>query len=299
MPNLNVHVWVDGKDAAIQYRGRSGCCTGDDQIVFVVPAGVEGCALPVYVQIDNTVSNFVTMAVGSGGAQCINPNALTPAQIQTATQNGGIRSASLAVTHYDGLAGTTHEVSDGLQAVFAKTPLSALSGFSAVVPVGNCIVYQFPVPAPTGTNTYLDAGNISVSGAVGPYNLYSASTGAYSLSFLPGATSSPGEITDGTVLGPGNYTFTGSGGADVGAFTASINYVNTFKWDQSSVPSTHHHLDRWNRRRHSEYQCDIVAGSWPCERFWLRPLLLRGCYVRNLHAPGRPAFGSPAQLYGC
>jgi hypothetical protein len=39
------------------------------------------------------------------------------------------------------------------------------------------------------------------------------------------------------VLGPGNYTFTGSGGADVGAFTASINYVNTFKWDQSSVPS--------------------------------------------------------------
>jgi uncharacterized protein (TIGR03437 family) len=237
MPNLNVHVWVDGKDAAIQYRGRSGCCTGDDQIVFVVPAGVEGCALPVYVQIDNTVSNFVTMAVGSGGAQCINPNALTPAQIQTATQNGGIRSASLAVTHYDGLAGTTHEVSDGLQAVFAKTPLSALSGFSAVVPVGNCIVYQFPVPAPTGTNTYLDAGNISVSGAVGPYNLYSASTGAYSLSFLPGATSSPGEITDGTVLGPGNYTFTGSGGADVGAFTASINYVNTFKWDQSSVPS--------------------------------------------------------------
>jgi uncharacterized protein (TIGR03437 family) len=238
MPNLNVHVWVDGKDAVIQYRGRSGCCTGDDQIVFVVPAGVEGCALPVYVQIDNTISNFVTMAVGNAGAQCVNPNALTPAQIQAATQNGGIRSASLAVTHYSGQSGTSApEVSDGLQAVFAKTPLSALSGFSAVVPVGNCIVYQFPVPFPAGTNTYLDAGNISVGGAVGPYTLYSASTGSYSLSFLPGTTSSPGLITDGTVLGPGNYTFTGSGGADVGAFTATINYVNTFKWDQSSVPA--------------------------------------------------------------
>jgi uncharacterized protein (TIGR03437 family) len=236
MPNLNVHVWVDGKDAAIQYRGRSGCCTGDDQIVFVVPAGVEGCSLPLYVQIDNTVSNFTTMAVGNNGAQCTDPGDLTAAQLASATKNGGIRSGALAVTHYDGLAGTTHEVSDGLQAVFAKTPLTALSGFSAVVPPGNCIVFQFPVPV-SGLNTYLDAGQISVSGVVGPYQLYLAQTGQYVLTFLPGATASPGLITDGTVLGPGTYTFTGAGGADVGAFTVAIDYVNTFHWDQSSVNS--------------------------------------------------------------
>jgi uncharacterized protein (TIGR03437 family) len=237
MPNLNVHVWVGGKDAVIQYRGRSGCCTGDDQIVFVVPAGVEGCAVPVYVQVDNTVSNFVTMAIGSGGAQCTDPGALTAAQIAEATKNGGIRSGSVGVNHYDGLSGTTHEISDGLQAVFAKTPLSALSGFSAVVPVGSCTEFQFPVPLPNGTNTYLDAGKISVGGAVGPYDLYSSSKGSYSLSFLPGATSSPGLITDGTMLSAGTYNFTGSGGADVGAFTAAVDYVNTFHWDQSSVSS--------------------------------------------------------------
>jgi uncharacterized protein (TIGR03437 family) len=234
MPNLDVHVRVGGKDAVIQYRGRSGCCTGDDQIVFVVPAGVEGCGVPIYVQVDNTVSNFVTMAIGNNGAQCTDPGALTAAQIASATKNGGIRSGSLAVTHYDGLSGTTHEISDGLQAVFASTPLSALSGFSAVVPPGSCIEFQFPVPAPNGLNTYLDAGQISVSGAVGPYQLYSAQTGQYSLSFLPGATSSPGLITDGTVLGPGTYNFTGAGGAAVGAFTVAIDYVNTFQWDQQS-----------------------------------------------------------------
>jgi uncharacterized protein (TIGR03437 family) len=233
MPNLNVHVWVGGKDAVIQYRGRSGCCTGDDQIVFVVPAGVEGCAVPVYVQIDNTVSNFVTMAIGSGGAQCTDPGALTPAQIASATKNGGIRSGSISVNHYDGLSGTTHEISDGVQAVFAKTPLSALSGFSAVVPVGSCTEFQLPAPLPNGVNTYLDAGTVSVGGAVGPYDLYASSTGAYSLTFLPGAPSSPGLITDGTTLSPGTYNFTGSGGADVGAFTAAVNYVNTFHWDQS------------------------------------------------------------------
>jgi uncharacterized protein (TIGR03437 family) len=236
MPSLNVHVWVGGVEAKIQYRGRSGCCTGDDQIVFVVPAGVEGCGIPVYVQIDNTISNFVTMSIGSAGAQCSAPNSLTPAQLEAATANGGIRSASLAVTHYDGLAGTTHEVSDGLQAVFAKTPLSALSGLNLSPVAGVCTVFQFPI-AVTGTNTYLDAGKVSVTSPVGPYDLYSAIKGQYSLTFLPGSTSSPGLITDGTKLGLGTYTFTGSGGADVGAFMASIDYVNTFHWDQSSVPS--------------------------------------------------------------
>ncbi len=204
----------------------------------MVPAGVQGCALPVYVQIDDTISNFVTMAVGNAGAQCVNPSALTPAQIQAATQNGGIRSASLGVTYFSGQSGTSApDVSESVGALFAKTPLSALSGFSAVAPVGNCIVYQFPVPVPAGLNTYLDAGNVSVSGVVGPYNLYSATTGQYGLTFMPGGASSPGLITDGTVLGPGTYTFTGSGGADVGAFSASLNYVNTFQWDQSSLPS--------------------------------------------------------------
>ena len=235
MPNLNVHVWVGGKDAVIQYRGRSGCCTGDDQIVFVVPAGVEGCGIPVYVQIDNTISNFVTMAIGKAGAECTDPGDLTPAQLATATKNGGIRSASLGVNHYDGVSGTTHEVSDGLQGVFAKTPLSALSGLNLAPIAGVCTVFQFPVAGPNGTNTYLDAGKISVSGPVGPYDLYSAIKGQYQLSFLPGATSSPGLITDGTTLPPGSYTFTGSGGVDVGAFTATINYVDTFHWDQSSV----------------------------------------------------------------
>jgi hypothetical protein len=113
------------------------------------------------------------------------------------------------------------------------TPLSALSGFSAVVPPGSCIEFQFPVPV-SGTNTYLDAGQISVSGAVGPYQLYSPRTGQYGLSFLPGATSSPGLITDGTVLTPGTYNFTGAGGAAVGAFTVAIDYVNTFHWGQQS-----------------------------------------------------------------
>ncbi|HLK19061.1 MAG TPA: hypothetical protein VKT81_08895 [Bryobacteraceae bacterium] len=232
LSSLNVHVWVGGKDAVIQYRGRSGCCTGDDQIVFVVPAGVEGCAVPVFVQIDNTISNFVTMAIGNNGAQCTDPGALTPAQIATAEKNGGIRSGTLNIAHYDGLTPKHRQVSDGVGAVFAKTPLSALAGYGAVVPKGSCSEIQFPI-ALAGLNSYLDAGKVSFNGPPGSYDLVEASKGSYSLSFLPSPTSIPGIITDGTTLSAGTYNFTGTGGADVGAFTASLNFVKTFFWDQS------------------------------------------------------------------
>lgn len=84
MPNLNVHVYVPGVEATIQYRGRFGCCVGDDQIVFAVPTGVEGCSLPVYVQIDDTLSNFVTISVGKGGSQCQDSSSLRFALVYSA-----------------------------------------------------------------------------------------------------------------------------------------------------------------------------------------------------------------------
>jgi hypothetical protein len=41
-----------------------------DQINFIVPAGVEGCAVPVVVQTDYAFSNYVTMAISADGAAC-------------------------------------------------------------------------------------------------------------------------------------------------------------------------------------------------------------------------------------
>jgi uncharacterized protein (TIGR03437 family) len=69
----DVHVWVDGKDATLLYGGRSGCCAGVDQINFIVPEGVEGCYLPVAVQIGNIVSNYVSMSISASGGTCSAP----------------------------------------------------------------------------------------------------------------------------------------------------------------------------------------------------------------------------------
>ena len=45
-------------------------------------------------------------------------------------------------------------------------------------------------------------------------------------------------ISDGTRLKPGTYTFTASGGADVGPVTASVNFPEAFTWtNDASITS--------------------------------------------------------------
>lgn len=63
-------VYVGNTTATVQYHGRSGCCAGVDQIVFEVPAGVEGCYVPVGVHAGDAMSNIATIAVSSSGETC-------------------------------------------------------------------------------------------------------------------------------------------------------------------------------------------------------------------------------------
>jgi uncharacterized protein (TIGR03437 family) len=46
MPSLPLKLWLGGVQAPVTYQGRSGCCIGEDQIVFAVPNNVPtGCAV--------------------------------------------------------------------------------------------------------------------------------------------------------------------------------------------------------------------------------------------------------------
>jgi uncharacterized protein (TIGR03437 family) len=69
---VKTEVFVGGVSAAIQYSGRTPCCSGTDQLVFQVPANApQGCWVPVYVRTAGTnVSNFVTMAIGPNANSC-------------------------------------------------------------------------------------------------------------------------------------------------------------------------------------------------------------------------------------
>jgi len=66
----DIQVYVGNSTAQVGYHGRSGCCAGLDQITFTVPAGVEGCYVPLSVTTSGGSSNFTTIAVSASGQTC-------------------------------------------------------------------------------------------------------------------------------------------------------------------------------------------------------------------------------------
>src|SRR5712692_5299444 len=72
--NLNepVEVTLGGRPAPIDYRGRSGCCAGVDQINFRIPPDApSGCAVPIQVRLqDGVYSNIASIAIDPEGRPC-------------------------------------------------------------------------------------------------------------------------------------------------------------------------------------------------------------------------------------
>ncbi len=64
-----IKVYVGNSTATVLYHGRSGF-SGLDQINFQIPAGVQGCYVPIAVQSGGTLSNVATLAVSASGQTC-------------------------------------------------------------------------------------------------------------------------------------------------------------------------------------------------------------------------------------
>jgi uncharacterized protein (TIGR03437 family) len=249
---LNVKVWVGNALATVNYAGRSGCCAGIDQVVFVVPPGVEGCYLPVSVQAGTAgvISNFPSMAVApSAGAACSDADGINPADITTLESNGSLRLGAIDLTHISltVVAGSAPELSDTASAVFgtySSSELSASLGVTQSPSVGSCTVSQFlglnPLPVDPIKPTPLDAGaSLSINGPGGKQSIASTSTGVYSavlggvpLDQILTATPIPAYFSAGA------YTLSGSGA--VGSFSAQL----TVPTDPTTNASSFTTIDR-------------------------------------------------------
>ncbi len=240
MINLPVKVWVGGVAAAVTYRGRSGCCVGEDQIVFVVPAGPAGCAVPLVVQINNNVSNTVGLPIGAGSRTCTPNTSLTSSQIEQLNSKGQVSAGSLIlarsiVVNSSGAAQKSDIGSAGFSRLTLTNP-SLIETYADRPPFGSCTVTPLLNLAPISglAPKSLDAGaSLTVAGPSGSRTLNRiANGGAISYSALLGDTSA------GNFLDAGTYTITGPGGQDVGVFSASIKLPATFNWtNQSSISS--------------------------------------------------------------
>lgn len=233
LTSIDVQVTVGGVNAAILYRGRSGCCTGIDQIAFTLPPGITGCYVPVVVTIGGVSSNYTTMSIAAQGTACSDPGGLTTQDVSGAGLTAG--AVTLTRTNFrtpvaPGFA-DLQTVTDTASASFGSYTAAQLIAAQTITSISNtgvCTVYQFRgltggLPEPV-VPTRLDAGaEISVVGPGGvrtltrANNLYTAALGGSSLAIpgLPGGGGTP-------YLAPGSYTINNGSGAQTGAFTATV-----------------------------------------------------------------------------
>jgi uncharacterized protein (TIGR03437 family) len=219
MSNLPLKLFIGGVPANVVYQGRSGCCIGEDQIVFVVPANAPtGCAVPIAVQINNQVSNYALMAVASSGRTCTPSNPIftsAVAQILT-TASVPFSFSHLEIRrrpNFNAQGQLTGNGDSGKATFVGFTVPPAIQPFIVsyldAQPPGTCLVFNTlnGTNPPINLTKFLDAGaSITVTGPNGSQN------------FL--ADESRHTFAPGNFLSPGQYTASATGGADVGAFSA-------------------------------------------------------------------------------
>jgi uncharacterized protein (TIGR03437 family) len=236
-PTTPVEVWVGGISATVSYSGRSPCCSGLDQIDFVVPPNApQGCWVPVQVRTAHAnLSNGGSMAIAANGGLCADPENPFTSVIVKGGAIGEMWLTRTAIHQDVGVNAPIDVVGDTLDYLARKQPGGAFVSppFLAAPPPGACQVYagvgdywSTAQLADSTAFTQLDAGaQFTVSGAGG-----SQSVALISRTFPLGSQVPLWSVPNTLFLKPGNYTVTGSGGKDVGAVNTSIAVSNPLTW---------------------------------------------------------------------
>lgn len=213
LTNIPVQIYIGGISANVIYRGRSQY-PGLDQYNVTIPSNVSpGCYVSVVAQTGSVVSNAVTLPVTSSGGGCSDPaTGLNGGTLQTLADKTGGNVNSMAVLVNQVIEPNGNATSSGFALAGVLNSADYGKGYE-YASQGSCTI----VPPAQGTFTNLlqsplDAGAIQMTGPTGQLNLAEQGVGFYQ-SQLPAALSSS----------PGTYTFTASGGANVGSFKVSIN----------------------------------------------------------------------------
>ena len=288
--------------AKVSYAGRASCCAGLDQINFVVPAGIEGCFLPVSVQAAGVTGNFTSVPIASSGS-CVEPPGFTSSLVDSANHGSDMKLGMIAVgavpvlEHFGyfpnqpalqriaeilgrkvdpadlralmrAQPGTQTEQRSVLAKMARKYGVRSLSqvrmlqsqlgallgndsegavalfgGFSGIgsfsnqfltdfPPSGSCTAFpSFPTAGPGATASPggLDAGTqLTMSSPSGNETLTGFGAGGYSTFVGSGFPVSQAPA--------GTYRVSGSGGKDVGGFSAVLNVSSSLRWvNQSSI----------------------------------------------------------------
>ena len=227
MPNIPLTLWLGGVQANVTYQGRSGCCIGEDQIVFTVPTNVPlGCAVPLAVQIGNEISNYTVMPVAPKGSRTCTATSsfITSNDVQQlTTSTGAFNVGQIQLQrqpNYNAQGQLAGNTDTGKAQFFAFTVPTAVQPFIVSylddLPAGTCAVYNNLNGGNNGGNYFNLVKNLNAGTSI-------QVTGPNGSQTIPASGASGGRVTlsaAGTYLSPGAYTLSGSGGANVGSFTS-------------------------------------------------------------------------------
>ena len=238
-----IRVLVNGVEIVPLYAGRSEGYPGLDQIVFIMPSDVAlSCFTSLQVRAQSRYSNAVTVATANG-EECSTPG-LTQQQLRTLSRGEmltvgafTVASAHLMIPggNFGGFVVPDQNVySESIDGAFHKVGaalgrMSSFSGGSDGMGPG-CIVYrqvgdvQAFLGRPTAAS--LDAGTVTATLPDNSNAVLEMVNNAYHKAFTTG-------LAPTQTLGPGDYSLSGLGGADIGAFSAAMT-LPSFTWTNGS-----------------------------------------------------------------
>lgn len=221
--NAALTLYIGGIAVQAGYAGSAGY-PGVNQINVTIPSSVTpGCAVPITGIVGTVVTNTITIPVATGGGVCTDVivgtdgNGLTSTQSQTSYTSGTVGVAQ---------TNSTTQSSAFVSGGFLKSTNIPYSPGYGLVTLGGCLVLQGSPPA--STYTYLDAGNLTITGSGGTLPItktVSSGTITYELNLPTGYFGSSG----------GSYTIAGSGGADVGPFSVTVTDNSPLVWTNQSA----------------------------------------------------------------
>jgi uncharacterized protein (TIGR03437 family) len=231
-----VEIFVGGVQASSLYSGRSPCCSGVDQIVFTVPAGVPlGCYVPVQIRTaGTTLSNSVTIALQTAGRPCSDAdNPLAP--LFAKGGNVGVAALLHSISYADVDTLLPVEETEDYALISSLAAPGGSSFFNPVLslpPVGTCTTYTmsgspspFSLPgALGGVGRELDTGaSITITGS-SAVTLNRAALSPFYADVL-------GTSADSLVINTsGSTSIAAPGGAGVGKFQVNIPAAPALNW---------------------------------------------------------------------
>jgi hypothetical protein len=222
--NTPLQIYIGGIPATILYQGSAGY-PGVNQINVTIPdSAPNGCWISMVAVAGGLLSNTATLPINSGGGACFDPvTGLYGNQIAPASQHT-LRTGLVTLTQ-----GTDSKNVVTTSASAAFESYTGVFGPINSVSPGGCIVQNLLMTPSFGAITGLDPGTIKLAGP-GSVALTLANQpgikGAFYAALPAGAIPQSG----------GSFTFTDSGGADVGPSTSVLTFTNPLlSWTNPNV----------------------------------------------------------------